>query len=248
MTTTWSTREVSRLAGVSSRTLRHYDHIGLLRPTGTGAGGTRYYDRQQLLRLQHILVLRELGLGLPEIAEVLDGGTDVVETLHRHHRRLLAEAERLKTLAATVARTIAEHEGGIPVGATEMFDGFAGDPYAEEAVDRWGERARRAQQHAATWSGGEKQDFLDELREVNELLAGYLRGGAGPSEPQVQEAVTRHYKWVCRTWTPDRAAYVGLGRMYVEDERFTQNLDRVEPGLAAFLRDAIEVWAPAHLN
>ena len=86
------------------------------------------------------------------------------------------------------------------------------------------------------------------LHTMEHLLAGYLRGGAGPSEPQVQEAVTRHYKWVCRTWTPDRAAYVGLGRMYVEDERFTQNLDRVEPGLAAFLRDAIEVWAPAHLN
>jgi DNA-binding transcriptional MerR regulator len=115
---TWSTQEVTRLAGVSSRTLRHYDHIGLLRPTDIGPGGIRRYDRDLLLRLQHILVLRELGLGLPEIAEVVDGGTDVVDTLRRHHRRLLAESARLKDLAATVARTIAEHEGGVPVGTT----------------------------------------------------------------------------------------------------------------------------------
>ncbi|MGI5131525.1 MerR family transcriptional regulator [Pseudonocardia sp. CA-107938] len=245
--TVWSTREVTRLAGVTSRTLRHYDHIGLLRPTDIGAGGTRHYDRDQLLRLQHILVLRELGLGLPEIAEVVDGDTDVVETLRRHHRRLLAESDRLKELAATVARTIAEHEGGVPVGTTEMFDGFAGDPYAAEAVERWGDTAREAQERAAAWSPAEKRDFMVELQEVNEQFAELLRGGAQPGDPPVQAVVARHYAWMCRSWTPDREGYLCVGRMYVDDERFTANIDRTQPGLAVFLRDAIEVWAPANL-
>jgi DNA-binding transcriptional MerR regulator len=247
MTAFWSTREVTRLAGVSSRTLRHYDHIGLLRPTDIGAGGTRHYDRDQLLRLQHILVLRELGLALPEIAEIVDGDTDVVETLRRHHRRLLAESDRLKELAATVARTIAEHEGGVPVGTTEMFDGFAYDPYAAEARERWGDVAREAQERAAAWSPEEKQDFLAELGRVNELFVELLRSGAQPGDAAVQDVVARHYAWMCRSWTPDRDGYLCVGRMYVDDERFTENIDRAHPGLAMFMRDAIEVWAPANL-
>jgi DNA-binding transcriptional MerR regulator len=248
MTTIWSTREVTRLAGVSSRTLRHYDHIGLLRPTDIGAGGTRHYDRDQLLRLQHILVLRELGLALPEIAEIVDGDTDVVETLRRHHRRLLAESDRLKELAATVARTIAEHEGGVPVGATEMFDGFAGDPYAAEARERWGDVAREAQERAAAWSPAEKADFLAELERVHELFAELLRSGARPADPAVQDVVARHHAWMSRSWRPNRDGYLCVGRMYVDDERFTANIDRTQPGLAEFMRDAIEVWAPANLE
>ena len=247
MTAIWSTREVTRLAGVTSRTLRHYDHIGLLRPTDIGAGGTRHYDRDQLLRLQHILVLRELGLALPEIAEIVDGDTDVVETLRRHHRRLLAESDRLKDLAATVARTIAEHEGGVPVGATEMFDGFAGDPYAAEARERWGDVARASQERAAAWSPTEKQAFLAELEHVHELFIGLLSSGAQPDDPAVQDVVARHYAWMCRSWTPNRDGYLCVGRMYVDDERFTENIDRAQPGLAMFMRDAIEVWAPANL-
>jgi DNA-binding transcriptional MerR regulator len=246
--TIWSTREVTRLAGISSRTLRHYDHIGLLRPADVGAGGTRHYDRDQLLRLQHILVLRELGLALPEIAEIVDGDTDVVETLRRHHGRLLAESDRLRELAATVARTIDEHEGGVPVGATEMFDGFAGDPYAAEARERWGDVAREAQERAAAWSPAEKQDFLAELERVNELFAELLRAGARPDDPAVQAVVARHHAWMSRSWRPNREGYLCVGRLYVDDERFTANIDRTQPGLAVFLRDAIEVWAPANLS
>src|SRR4029453_2150920 len=92
----WSTAEVARMSRVSSRTLRHYDHVGLLPPAHTGHGGIRYYERPQLLRLQHILVLRELGLGLDDIADVLTGGTDEVAALRRHHARLLAESGRLR--------------------------------------------------------------------------------------------------------------------------------------------------------
>ena len=106
----WSIVDVARMSGITSRTLRHYDDIGLLRPAGTGSNGYRRYGQDELLRLQRILVLRELGLGLPEIAAVVDERRDRVEALREHHERLLAERDRLSRVAATVARTIAELE------------------------------------------------------------------------------------------------------------------------------------------
>jgi DNA-binding transcriptional MerR regulator len=108
----WSIAEVARMSGVTSRTLRHYDEIGLLPPAWVAGNGYRHYEEDDLLRLQQILVLRELGLGLAEIAEVLDRQTDQVEALRAHYERLLAERDRLTTLAHTVARTIAELQDG----------------------------------------------------------------------------------------------------------------------------------------
>jgi hypothetical protein len=129
-----------------------------------------------------------------------------------------------------------------------MFDGFAADPYAAEARERWGDVAREAQERAAAWSPAEKRDFLVELQQVNELFAEQLRSGARPDDPAVQDLVARHHAWISRSWQPGREAYLCVGRMYVDDERFTENIDRTQPGLAMFLRDAIEVWAPANLE
>src|SRR5437016_13685768 len=108
----WSIAEVARMSGVTSRTLRHYDDIGLLPPAYLGSNGYRYYEEEQLLRLQQILVLRALGVGLTDIGKVIDAETDPVAALPRHYARLLAERDRLGRLAETVARTIAELEEG----------------------------------------------------------------------------------------------------------------------------------------
>jgi DNA-binding transcriptional MerR regulator len=131
MVMSWSIADVARMSGVTSRTLRHYDEIGLLPPAWTGAGGYRYYEEDDLLRLQQILVLRELGLGLSEIAAILDQQADEVEALRAYHQRLLAERDRLDVLASTVARTIAElqdrkgHEGMSKINRPEnLFAGF----------------------------------------------------------------------------------------------------------------------------
>ena len=80
----WTTEEVVRASGVTSRTLRHYDEIGLLRPAAIAPNGHRWYEREQLVRLQRILLLRDLGLRLDVIADVLDGETDEVAALRRH--------------------------------------------------------------------------------------------------------------------------------------------------------------------
>jgi DNA-binding transcriptional MerR regulator len=244
----WSTAEVARIAGVSSRTLRHYDDIGLVRPAGTGPGGVRRYGRPELLRLQHVLLLRELGLGLDAIAAVLDGATDEVDALRRHHGRLLVEADRLRRLAGTVEKTIAERTGGRTMEAEELFGGFRDDPYAAEARERWGDEAVRVQHRAAGWDGATAARIRDEGEAVHRALAEALRSGAAPDDPAVQETVARHHRWVSRFWEPDAAGYTGLGRLYVDDERFTATIDAHEPGLAEFLCAAMAVFAGTRLS
>lgn len=117
----WSIQQVARMSGVTARTLRHYDDIGLLPPSEVGANGYRYYDRGQLLRLQHILLLRELGMDLATIRAVVDEQRDPAETLRAHHRRLLDEREHLDRLAHTVTVTIDKLEQGDDVRAESLF-------------------------------------------------------------------------------------------------------------------------------
>lgn len=236
------------MARVSSRTLRHYDHTGLLPPARTGHGGLRYYERPQLLRLQHIMLLRELGLGLTDIGAVLAGETDEVAALRRHRDRLLAEADRLRRLADTVARTIDEREDGTEMAAEELFEGFRNDPYAAEARERYGAVAVESQQRAASWDGATAGQIKAEGDAVHRGLAAAMQAGTSVGDAGVQELVARHHAWVSHFWTPGRDAYIGLGQLYVDDERFTANIDATAPGLAAYLRDAMAVYAQANLS
>jgi DNA-binding transcriptional MerR regulator len=151
----WSIAEVARMAKVTSRTLRHYHEIGLLPPAWTGPNGYRYYEREQLLRLQEILVLRQLGLGLDTIAEIVQDGRDRVAALRAHHTALLAERDRFHRLADTVANTIRELEGADTVANVSVEHWFTGfDPEVQErdgaeAAERWGADAVRASRRAS---------------------------------------------------------------------------------------------------
>ncbi|OJY39990.1 MerR family transcriptional regulator [Pseudonocardia sp. 73-21] len=244
----WSTADVARMSRVSSRTLRHYHHLGLLPPAHTGSGGMRFYERPQLLRLQHILVLRELGLGLDDIGAVLDGDADEVAALRRHRDRLLSEADRLRTLAATVAAGIQEREDGTTMPAEDLFEGFRDDPYAAEAQERWPEAYAESQRRTRGMTKADERRIAAENDAVNADLAAAMAAGTPVDDPGVQAIVTRHHAWIGHFWTPGRDAYIGLGRMYVDDERFTATYEAVAPGLAPYLRDAIAVWAQANLT
>ena len=119
-----SIQEVARLTGTTSRTLRHYDAIGLLEPSRVGDNGYRWYDDRALVRLQRILLLRGLGLGLPDIGRVLDREQDETAALRAHLDWLRSEQRRLERQAASVERTITARENGGPLMAEDMFDGF----------------------------------------------------------------------------------------------------------------------------
>lgn len=245
----WSIAEVARLSNVSSRTLRHYHQLGILDPAYTGQNGYRYYAQEQLLRLQRILLLRELGLGLEAIAEVLAGQTSQLDALAVHREWLLAERDRLSRMAATVDATMTALRQGDTMSAEEIFKDFDNNPYEEEARQRWGDQAvEDSKARHAAMSDAAKEAFMQEAQDINEQLAHCFDAGLKAAAPEVQAVVARHYKWVCASWTPDAEGYVGLGRMYVEDPRFTAFYDKRRAGLAPYLFEGIKTYAAARLS
>lgn len=250
----WSITDVARMAKVTSRTLRHYDEIGLLRPARIGANGYRYYEREQLLRLQEILLLREFGLGLDAIAAVLNGRRDRVDVLRAHHAALLAERDRLTRLANTVERTIADLQGGDHMPADEMFDGFAErqQRYENELVERFGpcvrEQIAESRRRTAGWT---KEDYLRNqqvMEGIEERLAELLRAGVALDDPRVFAVLDEHYAWLQPFWTPDRESYTGLGQLYADHPEFRDRYETRQLGLAEFLRDAMAAYAQARLD
>ncbi|MBV9793127.1 MAG: MerR family transcriptional regulator [Actinobacteria bacterium] len=248
----WSIAEVARMSGVTTRTLRHYDAIGLLTPAYVHDNGHRYYETAQLLRLQQILLLRELGVGLPDIATAIGSGPDTVTALRRHRARLLAESRRLAGLAATVARTITELEGNSsmspPINRPEnLFAGLNPADYDDEARARWPDQYEQAQPvvrgRTAEQQEAEQQELTAQMIRMAELMT----AGKAAADPEVQAEVDRHYRWVARYWTPNAAAYRNLGQLYVDDERFRANYDKITPGLAAYQRDAMAIYAGERL-
>jgi len=250
----WSIAKVARMSKVTSRTLRHYDDVGLLRPAYVGANGYRYYEQDQLLRLQQVLLLRELGLGLGAIAEVLAGDRDQVAALRQHERWLHRERDRLGQLADTVSRTIRQLQGEHEMTAPELFEGFA-DRQAqleEDLVTEHGEAVREhfrsAREVTKDWP---QQDYLDAQRrgeEVDDRVLAAMRSGAAPDSRAALEVMSEHYQGVAQFWTPDRQSYAGLGQMYVDNPEFKARYDAKAPGLAEYLRDATAAYADQRLG
>ncbi|WP_236796299.1 TipAS antibiotic-recognition domain-containing protein [Amycolatopsis sp. GM8] len=248
-----SIAQVAKLAKVTSRTLRHYDDVGLLPPAYTDDSGRRFYRREHLVRLQQVLLLRELGLGLDRIAEILSGSVTRAEGLRLHRKWLLAERDRLDRLATTVARTITELEGGIKMRTEEMFDGFApgsekADALAKEAAERWGEGVTESYDGTKKWSRQKWDAVNRQGAEATERLAELAKAGVPVGDERVLDAVAAHYEWIKNHWTPDAESYTGLGRVYAEDERFRRQYEAVQPGFADYLRDALAAFAAARLT
>ena len=243
------------MSKVTSRTLRHYDQIGLLSPAWIGRNGYRYYEGHQLLSLQRILIMRELGLGLDAIAEIIHDGRDPVEALRMHHAWLEAERDRFGRLAGTVARTIEELEGGDTItmkAAARWFEGFDPDKqaqYQEEARQRWGAATvdaagERVKGKSQDWWQEQSGTWLDTLA----AMVALIDAGKAPDDPEVLDVVDGHYRWICQFWTPNRESYTGLGNLYADDPRFRANYDKTDPRLAEFMRAAIAAYAQARLS
>ena len=245
----WSIVEVARHAGVSSRTLRHYDDVGLVPPAYVGSNGYRYYEQEQLLRLQEVLLLRELGLSLDAIRRVLEGTADRTAVLREHHAALLAERDRLDRLAGTVARTIERKDGDV-MGPEELFEGFDAEKqrgYEADLVERYGERAKEqideSWRRVGAMSKADAERVQAELAGRDAEYAAALDAGVAPDDPRVQEVTAGHYAWVCQFWTPSAEAFAGLGDLYVDHPDFHARYEAIRPGLAEYVRDAMAVYA-----
>lgn len=248
----WTTPEVVRASGVTSRTLRHYDRIGVLRPSRTGPGGLRHYDRNALVRLQKILIWRDLGMPLSDIARLLDGETDDRRALAEQRKRLEAERDRLTRQMDAVDRTIDALKRGREIMPTEMFDGFDHTRYDAEVRSRWGDEA--ADRSNAWWEGlgaSGKAAFRAELEALNDAWDALIADGSDPRGEAAQKLAERHVAWILTAWDADHmpaAALKGISDMYVDDERFAANYTRVSAGGARFVRDALHRYADTALE
>ncbi|MEV6454616.1 MerR family transcriptional regulator, partial [Streptomyces anulatus] len=196
----WPISEVARMSGVTARTLRHYDEIGLLPPARIGSNGHRYYEEHQLLLLQQILVLRALDVGLPEIGRVLADQVDTVDALRGHHRRLLAERDRLDALATTVSRTIAELEqsrrDGRPMTAINrpenLFEGIQPSQYEGNLRDFPG-LAEEAGRRAAVMTPAETEAGQRERTALMIRLAEHMAAGVPADAEPVQAEIEAQF-------------------------------------------------------
>jgi MerR family transcriptional regulator, thiopeptide resistance regulator len=243
--TTLTVGEVARLAHVSVRTLHHYDRLGLLTPSRRSEAGYRLYSEDDLGRLQQILLYRELGFGLGEIAGVMHSPDfDRVAALERQREQLAARQERLSAVAALVDATLAALKGERQMTHEELFEAFGDfDPAAheDEARERWGHTEAYVESRRRT-KAYTKDDWLRYRRAsdaVNEALAALMDHGVAPGDPRALEAAEKHRLLIDRWFYPcSREMHAALGEMYVTDPRFTATFEEVRPGLAQYLRDA----------
>ena len=248
-----SIQEVARLTGTTSRTLRHYDAVGLLAPSRVGDNGYRWYDDDALVRLQRILLLRELGLGLAEIGRALDGEPDGTAALRRHLAWLESEKHRLDRQIAAVESTISTREQGGTVMAEKMFDGFDHTQHEDEVVERWG---RTAYDTSDAWwrsmSEAERADWKARTAALADEWAATAGAGHDPASELAQDLAGRHVAWLGSIpgtpghgSAPVREYVTGLADMYVADPRFAASYGG-EAG-ATFVRDALHLYAARHL-
>ncbi|MBA3523331.1 MAG: TipAS antibiotic-recognition domain-containing protein [Geodermatophilaceae bacterium] len=245
----WSIKELARAAGVTSRTLRHYGQVGLLTPSRIGSNGYRYYDRTCLVRLQRILLLRDLGLGLPAIGEVLTGEQDTSTALGIHLELLEQEQQRIQRQIDSVRTTLRKTEGDEELMVHETFDGFDHSRYEGEVVQRWGRDAWDSGNRWWTALGPDGQAAHYAEHEVLAAALGRAAGaGLDPAHDDVQALVARHHRWVSAAGATDGERYLALGHMYVDDVRFAATYDAHGPGTAVLLRDAIALYVERDLD
>ena len=235
-------------AGTTSRTLRHYQDVGLLEPSRIGANGYRYYDDAALTRLQRILLLRQLGLGVGAIADTLDRADDIT-ALRAHLDWLRAEGDRLDRQIASVERTITALEKGEHIMAEDRFDGFDHTQYKEEVEQRWGTEAYAGSRSLVAWPDRRRQAGLHAGAPRHRGQTGRpARAGAPVDGPEAAALARRHAAWIARGWggrTPSADELVGLADMYVADERFAANYGGVDG--ATYVRDALTAYAVREL-
>ena len=241
----WTVGEVARSAGVTVRTLHHWDEIGLLSPSARSHAGYRLYDYHDLERLQRILAYRRLGLELGKVAAILDDpDADPIDHLRRQHRLLCDRREELSRMIEAVERTMEARKLGIQLEPEELFEVFGEhDPtrYADEVEERWGDTDayRESQRRAASYSKADWQRMKAETEDHNRRLVEALDAGHAPDSALAMGLAEEHRQHISR-WFYDcpPATHRALGEMYLADARFTKTYEDLAPGLAQWVHDA----------
>jgi DNA-binding transcriptional MerR regulator len=241
----YTIKQIADLAGVTTRTLRYYDQIGLLPPTEVGGNGYRYYTHESLLQLQQILFFRELDVPLDEIDMIMHHPEFNLESaLLDHKARLQKRSRRLDTLIETIERTIANLQGETKMNESEYFEGFDESQYDEEARQRWGETPQYAESRKkwASYSKQDKEAIKAEGGRITTAMVGE-NPNAAPGDPQVQQAIGEYFSYLNKYFYSSNIEFLrGLADMWAADPRFAVNYERIRPGGAAFVREAVHIY------
>lgn len=253
----YTVQKLGKLAGISTRTLRYYDEIGILKPARINSSGYRIYGNREVDLLQQILFYRELGFNLEDIKEIiLSSDFEPTKALREHHERLLARRRQLDMLIANVEKTLASAEGSMFMSDKEKFEGFK-DKLIKENEEKYGSEIRKkygdekvdnSNQKYKNMTNEQYEAFKKLENEVLETLQAAIKEGR-PEGQLAQRAAELHKEWLCYTWDKySKEAHIGLAHMYVEDERFKAYYDKVQAGAAEFLRDAILIYTKSRPN
>jgi DNA-binding transcriptional MerR regulator len=241
----FTVKQLSKMAGVTPRTLHHYDEIGLLKPSQIGDNGYRYYGEEALLKLQQILFYRELDFPLDDIKKIMGRRDfDVVGALHSHKEALQKQAARINRLLATVDNTINHLKGEKIMSQKNYFEGFSEEEqekYAQEAEQLYDpETVRESNRKWKAYSAAKKEAILAEGSAVYQDMITAMPKGAKSAE--VQAIVERWRKHLDHFWTPSLDQLLGLANGYNDDPKFKANFDKMHPQLAEFMREAVAVY------
>lgn len=250
----YTVKQLADLAGVTIRTLHHYDRIGLLKPSSVGGNGYRYYDEPALYRLQQVLFYRELGMPLEEIGRIIARrGFDRLTALRSHRAALESEVKRLRRLIRTIDETTKHLEGKTEMNPKELFAGFSEEEQeklAAEAEQKWDpQTVRDSNRRWKAYSPEEKSRILEQGSAVYTDLARLMPRGdarpASPASPEVQAVIARWHKHLLNFWSPSDQQLLGLADLYNDDPRFRANYEKIAPGLAEFMRKAVKAYVAA---
>lgn len=253
----YTVQKLAQMAGVSTRTLRYYDEIGILKPARINSSGYRIYGQKEVDRLQQILFYKEMGVNLESISEIITEPVfDEVMALKEHREKLLDKREQLDLLIDNVNKTIASKERGIMMKDKEKFEGFKKklieeneEKYGREIREKYGDEVVNRSNNKLKKITPEEYDEITRLAEtIMETLNAAFKTG-DPAGELAQKAADLHRQWISFYWDSySKEAHSGLAQMYVDDERFTEYYDKKQPGLAEFLRDAIFIYTGTKNN
>ncbi len=247
----YTIQKLSQIAGASTRTLRYYDEIGILKPARINSSGYRIYGQKEIDRLQQILFFREMDVSLKDIKDIITAPSfDEVKALQKHREKLLDKSEQLKLLIANVDKTIAAKERSMAMSDKEKFQGFKNKliednekKYGKEVREKYGEEAVNKSNEKVKNMTQEKYNEAVRLEEeLFETLYKAMKIG-DPASKLAQKSADLHGQWLSFYWDSyTKEAHAGVAKMYVDDQRFTAYYDKEQPGTAKFLRDAVLVY------
>ncbi len=247
----YTIQKIAKLAGISTRTLRYYDEIGLLKPARINSSGYRIYGEKEVDRLQQILFYKELEFDLAQIRKIMSSPDfDELEALKNHREKLIERSKQLQALILNVNKTIAYKERKIIMSDKEKFEGFKNKliednekKYGKEIREKYGDEVINRSNHKIKNMTQEEYKEITKLEdELYETLSQALKTGNSAGE-LAQKAADLHRQWISFYWDHySKEAHAGVAQMYVDDERFKAFYDKKEPGTAAFLKDAILIY------